>query len=313
MLARPAFASRQEQVSRIGDADFWWPYVAEILAQHGLTDAGVQPVAGHNATYPTFLCGEVVVKLFGNSPWWRGSHEAERAALALVAADPEILAPRLLGAVQLFEAGEATWPYLLISRVPGVASWRADLSPEQRLLLASDVGRQLRRVHALRPSAEVATDAAWPALDIAGAARRSSLPPHLVAQVDGYVARLRTTDRVLLHGDLVANHAYVDEAGRLVGIIDWGDATVTDRHYELIQVYRDLLGCDRVLFRAFLEAAEWPVGKDFPYRTMRLALYRQAVGLAQHDSMDVFQPIAAAYPLQEIATLDELADVLFGV
>src|SRR5215212_4159345 len=110
MLARPAFASRQEQVSRIGDADFWWPYVAEILAQHGLTDAGVQPVAGHNATYPTFLCGEVVVKLFGNSPWWRGSHEAERAALALVAADPEILAPRLLGAGQLFEAGEATWP-----------------------------------------------------------------------------------------------------------------------------------------------------------------------------------------------------------
>jgi hygromycin-B 7''-O-kinase len=50
--------------------------------------------------------------------------------------------------------------------------------------------------------------------------------------------------------------------GRYRGIIDWGDMTVTDRHLELIQVYRDLFHCDKALFLVFLEAAEWPVGRE---------------------------------------------------
>ena len=63
----PAFASLHEHVSSLGDAGFWWPYVAEILKRHDLADAGREPVAGFNPTYPTFLCGDVVVKLFGYS------------------------------------------------------------------------------------------------------------------------------------------------------------------------------------------------------------------------------------------------------
>ena len=53
---------------------------------------------------------------------------------------------------------------------------------------------------------------------------RSSLPLHLVSQVEDYIAQLGPFDLVFINGDLVANHAYV-ENGRLVGIIDWGDAT----------------------------------------------------------------------------------------
>ena len=40
---------------------------------------------------------------------------------------------------------------------------------------------------------------------------------------------------------------------------------------------------------------------------------RQAIGLAQHHTMDVFEPIAALFPLPDIATLDELASELFSV
>jgi hygromycin-B 7''-O-kinase len=71
--------------------------------------------------------------------------------------------------------------------------------------------------------------------------------------------------------------------------------------------------CDKTLFRVFLEASDWPVGRDFARRTMGLALYRQAVGLSEHHTMDVFRPIADFLPLQEIATLDELATELFEV
>ncbi len=42
--------------------------------------------------------------------------------------------------------------------------------------------------------------------------------------------------------------------------------------------------CDKVRFRVFPEACDWPVGKDYP---------RQPVGLAQHHTIDPFEPIAA--------------------
>jgi hygromycin-B 7''-O-kinase len=193
----------------------------------------------------------------------------------------------------------------------GVASWRAELSAEQRLSVAAELGRQTRRVHALRPSG-VATHQDWQALNVAAAAEQSSLPPHLIAQIDDYLARLEPFDRVFVHGDLCANHVFV-ENGSLAGIIDWGDAMVTDRHYELIQLYRDMFGCDKALFRAFLEASDWRVGKHFPHQALGLALHRQAVGLAQHHTMDVFEPVAALLPLQDIGTLDELATELFAV
>ena len=88
---------------------------------------------------------------------------------------------------------------------------------------------------------------------------------------------------------------------------------VTDRHYDLIQVYRDVFACDKALFRAFLDASDWPVSRRFARQTLGLALYRQAIGCVQHHSMDVFEPIAAVLPLQDIATLDELASELFSV
>ena len=103
------------------------------------------------------------------------------------------------------------------------------------------------------------------------------------------------------------------ENGRITGIIDWGDAVVTDRHYELIQPYRDMFGCDKALLRAFLDASDWPVGADFPRRALGLALVRQAVIRAQHLGGDVFEPVAALLPLDDIATLDELATELFAV
>ena len=89
------------------------------------------------------------------------------------------------------------------------------------------------------------------------AAHRSSLPPHLAAQAAEYVARLGPPDPVVVHADLTQNHAYVDEHGRLVGLIDWGDMLVADRHLEIIQVYRDMFRCEQELLRIFLEAAAW--------------------------------------------------------
>ncbi|MHA1565258.1 MAG: phosphotransferase, partial [Alphaproteobacteria bacterium] len=152
----------------------------------------------------------------------------------------------------------------------------------------------------------------WQSLNVAAAAQQSSLPPHLIAQIEGYLEQLGPFDRVFVHGDLCANHVFVEQ-GRLTGIIDWGDAMITDRHYELIQLFRDMFSCDKGLLQVFLEAADWPVSKEFARQALGHALHRQAVGLAQHHSMDVFEPIAALFPLQDIATLDQLATDVFAV
>ncbi|MFW6074849.1 MAG: phosphotransferase, partial [Chloroflexota bacterium] len=146
----------------------------------------------------------------------------------------------------------------------------------------------------------------------ASAARKSSLPEHLVVQVDDYVQRLGPPDPAFVNADIVANHVFV-EGSRISGIIDWGDALIADRHVEMIQIFRDTFACDRELLRIFLDASAWPADRDFPQRTLGYALHRQALGMAQHPSIDVFEPIAEKYPLQDIATLDELARVLFEV
>lgn len=310
--APPRLASPEERAARLRDADFWGPWIAEILARHGLPAEGREPVAGFNPTYPTFLVGGVVVKLFGGHRAWRRTHAAERAAHLLVAGHAEIAAPRLLAEGRLSEDRDAPWPYLVTTRAPGVA-WRdAALSPDERLAVAGELGRQVRRVHALPPSGLPAHDD-LPAREVAAAAQHSSLPAHLVAQVEDFLARVGPRDdRVFVHGDLVGAHVFV-ERGRLAGLIDWGDAGAADRHYELIQVLRDTFDCDKALLRAFLDACDWPVERDLPQRALALALHRQAVGLAQHPTMDVFEPVAARWPLPDLASLDELARELFAV
>jgi hygromycin-B 7''-O-kinase len=306
VTAPPTFASIHEYGTRLGDVTLWGPYVADVLERHGLSEAGIEPVAGFVGTYPTFLCGGVVVKLFGYFPSWRESCEVERAAQTLVATDPEIAAPSLLAEGHLFDDADAPWPYLVTTRLSGVA-WRdAELSSEQRRSVAAELGRQMRRVHGLSPSRD-APFPDVPTLNVEAISERhrgwGSLPPHLIAQIDGFLAGLGTFDRVFVHADLTADHAFVDR-GHLTGIIDWGDAMVTDRHYELAPLHFDMFRCDKALLRAFLEGYGWPAGENFRGQALRLALLH---------SFDVFEPVSALLPLQEVARLDDLATELFAI
>jgi aminoglycoside phosphotransferase (APT) family kinase protein len=147
---------------------------------------------------------------------------------------------------------------------------------------------------------------------LAAAAEHSSLPPHLIAQIDHYLARLGPPQRVFVHGDLMSRHVFVDD-GRLTGIIDWGDAMVTDRHYELAKLHLDLFECDKALLRVFVDAGNWPVVRDLAHKAMGQALYRQAHGLSQHRTTDVFYALPALLPLNDVGTLDDLATELFAV
>ncbi len=311
MTATPLFTSDSEYCTLRGDVNFWQSILTEILKRHDLADPKLELEAGVGSTYPTFLQGEIVVKLFGHVPSWRQCHAAERGAHTLLATNPNITAPSVLAEGQLNDSADVPWPYLITTRIPGVAWQDAGLSKEQRLSIAAQLGNQIRQVHAL-PRSGVPSHLDWPNLSIGSAAAASSLPPHLVGQIDDYLALLGPFDCVFVHGDLFSRHVFVHD-GRLTGIIDWGDAIVTDRHYELAKLHLDTFDCDKELLQAFLASSDWPIGNDFPRQALGLALHRQAMGNIQHLGNDTFFKLPDLLPLQDIATLDELANELFAI
>lgn len=309
---QPAFPNTRAYVARLDDVQYWWPYAARVFDLHGMEFGEGDAEAGKGGTFPTLICGDVVIKLFGHLPFWRRAYDAELAAMSLIAEDRHILAPRLLAHGELFVDSTRPWPYLVTTRMPGSPWEETALSAEEKSAIAADLGCQVRRISALAPSADIATPKGWCSPSPVEAAMQSVLPSRLIAQIDDYLAGADRDDRVFLHGDLMFRHVFVED-GRLAGIIDWGDALVTDRHCELAQIQLNLFDCDKTLLRTFLDHSNWPVERDFPRRALTEALRRQAVGLAQHGTMDVFHKLPRLLSLEDIATMEELATAVFDV
>lgn len=131
--------------------------------------------------------------------------------------------------------------------------------------------------------------------------RRFGLPEHLVEQVPGYLADALPA-AVLVHADITADHVFVDN-GQLVGIIDWGDAIVADRSYELVALYLDTLNGDARLFDRFLDTAGWQRDDTFCHRSL------QAVLEFQYDAIAALRRLV---DLDMTETLDDLADAVFA-
>jgi hypothetical protein len=134
--AELAFASTAEYAATRENVDFWQPYVHEALRRHAL--ATVAPGIGTGGTFPTFLAGAYVVKLFPALFSGAECFEIERSIHQLFLEHRRILAPRLVAHGQLFDRGWR-WPYLITRRLEG-ASWRnADLSLENQEAVASQL------------------------------------------------------------------------------------------------------------------------------------------------------------------------------
>ena len=307
----PTFASAPAFRARLGDAAFWAPSIAAILERHGWTSSRNPITAGIGATYPTFLHGELVIKLFGGQGSWRASFQAERAALLAVADVPGVAAPELLAEGWLQEGAAPSWPYLVMARMRGVPWGQAGLSPARKLRVAAELGEQARLLWSLRPD-DVPALEPMPVRALVEAAEHSSLSARLIARIGGFLVGLEPSGTAFVHGDLMHRHVFV-VAGHLAGIIDWGDAALADPHYELAKLHLDLFDGDKTLLRTFLEASGWQAGSDFARRALALALHRQAQGLMQHRTMDVFHKLPHLLPPNGATTLDQLANRLFAV
>ena len=263
VLVRPT--DRQPHYGRhLADAGYWGPYVAEVLKREGLP--GGRPVSGFPGTFPTFLVGDLVVKLYGEAFDGGASWEAEVEMHRLLAGQPAIPAPALVASGTLWP-DHRRWPYLVTERLPGVALRD---QPESRTPdLAAEIGAAVGPLHRLVPTSAVLARETVSTLRLGAAARMASygLPVHLAEQVPQFLSDAESPN-VLVHGDITADHVFVS-GGRLVGIIDWGDAVRADRSYELPAVWLDAMAGDSACLNAFLDGAGWTRSADLARRLLQ--------------------------------------------
>jgi len=204
----------------------------------------------------------------------RTSQAKEVLFLTELARFPDIPVPRVLG-----YGTQGDIEYTVLTRMPGIAVRRATLTGEPRRAMLRDLGRVLRRIHAI-PQGELAASGLFPgdqsaddlrarlaeAFDDAIAAVHATegtwgLPQAPEAIAQRALAALPESDlRVALHANPAPEHTFVDEkTGTYTGTIDFGDAYISHPTLDLRR-WRD--PADReALFAGYI--ADAPVDDAF--------------------------------------------------
>ncbi len=233
-------------------------------------------------------------------------------------AHPDVLAPAVVAEGHLFgdETAEAQgwpWPYLIVTRLDGIAWSDAAITPADQERIARQLGAVIRRLHDLPPPAGSHWERDWLAELRATCVERQRrwgiLPAHLVEQIEAYLAP-PSPERRLIHADLHDHHVFVGRGGisrgvegtHLIGIIDWGDALFADPYYELAALHFHTFRGNRRMLGAFLDGYAWPVGTDFAHRAMTMALLYE---------FNVLDGLRTLVDLDAITTLSELATLLW--
>jgi len=215
----------------------------------------------------------------------RTSQAKEVFFLERLARFPDIPVPRVLG-----YGKEGGIEYTCLTRMPGIAVRRATLVGAARETLLHDLGRVLRRIHAI-PQEEIRASGLFPgdrepgALrarlaeafdDAAGAVRAAGDAWGLATAPEGVARRAlaalpASEVRVALHSNPAPEHTFVDpDTNAYTGTIDLGDAYISHPALDLRR-WRD--PADReALFAGYI--ADGPVDEEF------VAVWRVAQALA---------------------------------
>lgn len=329
---RIVFETTEAYGASLRDAHFWAPFVREVLRDRGLPQS--QPVvAGAAGTFPTMLVGEgdsrLVIKFFG--PLFHGPECAaiEREMYALLVHDPLIPVPRLLATTTLDVGSNWPWEVIVSTVMPGESLTQArdggNFPNSDRMRITRFLADVTDQVAALTPSPDASGVGALLADDWGAFLRQQAhscvprhrvwgdLPPHLIDQLAGWIDVDRALAegaalRALIHGDLTADHLFgsIGIAGwEPKGVIDFGDARIADRRYDLIPLFVDCFAGDRAMLDAYLAAidVDLTVG-DFPRSMLTLTVLHEFRVLGAWLDAN---PAAKTLP-----TLDALAVAMWG-
>jgi hygromycin-B 7''-O-kinase len=202
---------------------------------------------------------------------------------------------------------------------------RERLSVENRRDVARFIADVTTRVHTLIPGPNSELSRNWTPWDafIATQMRTcaerhrawGTLPEHLIEQIEPYLKQasdllVHPEPPAVLHCDLTADHvfgAWEGETWVPTGIIDFGDAKIGDRRYDLVALHIESFGGDKDMLRAYLECYGFDVGRrpDFARQAMHMTLLHEFNVL---ETVFEFMPEARRLP-----SLDQLATALWDV
>lgn len=302
------------------DAAWWRLYVEQVCARHAVEPRSI--TSGVPGSFPTFIVNQMlVVKFFGplfdGLQCWRTEIEA---ATMLGKAMPPLPIPGAIEAGVLSDT--PPWRYIVSRFVVGETFGRARdrLDRRQRERLAHDLEVLLRRVHDLDVPVGSALRPEWDSWsEFVDSQRRGvvdrhrawgKLPERLILELDRYLEGYSVETKaapVLVHADLHEGHVLgamdADHVWQISGVIDWGDARVGDRFYELPALHLGLFHGDLMMLSAFLDAYEWPGYRtdDFVHRAMKMTLLHEFNVLERIDVPN------------DVESLDQLAENLWRV
>ena len=262
----PPIATWEQWAASFDDVHVWRPVVDAICEREGIAyDTINAPGSNTNAVF--ILDRRVVLKIY--SPFWE-EFPFERRLMELLEHDAAVPVPAIRAAGEFRDRRD--WSYLAVEFCAGcpLDELQAEMTQAALLEVAAQTGRMVRRLHAVDPEPLAAIDKGegWDAL--VDRRRREVLPemierglivpgiaPELEALLDEAVAASRAAARVVVHGDLNAEHLLMEERdGRwnVSALIDFGDARIGVPDYEWMPLWLGLCNRDVAVMRAFLEA-----------------------------------------------------------
>ena len=283
---------------------------------------------GTAGTFPAVLVGnQYVVKFFG--PLFNGhaSIRIEHAVYRMLAADTAIPTPKMIANGILAPDDDWKWEYLISSQLPGESygTFQGWLTNSNRKDIAAFVADAASRIHRLIPGPEANMPLDWSRWNTFLTRQThscterhrewGSLPGTLIDQIVPYLSprsepHADVGPPVVMHCDLTADHILGEwraDAWIPTGIIDFGDAKVGDRLYELVALHIESFGGDKELLRVFLDHYGLDVARrsDFARRAMSMTLLHE---------FNVLETVCSFMPeVREMTSLDQLAAALWDV
>lgn len=287
---------------------------------------------GTAGTFPTVLVDDAyVIKFFG--PFFNGRESAaiEREMYGLLATNPTIPAPTLLQRGMIGSDCARSWKYIISTQLAGESygTMRDQFSVENRRDVAQFIAEVAASIHRLNPiplepSPLTLSWRTWDTFmerQIRSCTEqhraRGTLPDQLVDQIAHYLTRttasappVHADSPVVMHCDLTEDHILGEwhwNTWLPTGVIDFGDARVGDRLYELVALHIECLGGDKDLLRVFLNRYGADVARrpDFSAAAMRMTLLHE---------FNVLETVCAFMPeVRQMHTLDQLATALWDV
>jgi hygromycin-B 7''-O-kinase len=313
----PAFADYEPFRSWRADPARWLPIARDIARSHGLTSAAPH-VFSTGTNLVIALDEKLILKIF--PPFLRGQFDSERSTLAQLRGQLRIPIPETV-----VEGEREGWPYLVITRLPGVLGADAwpSLPEQDKERVLAEIGETIAGVQRVPAGALARVGPGWGVFmrgQIEGCRARHAglgLPAKFLNGIDQLLrdtaASLIALDGppVILTGEYIPENFLLSRDGsgwRLAGLIDFGDVMTGRGEYDLLGpsafMTAGMPRRVRSLFEGFGYSAA-DVTADLKRRLMALMLL--------HRFGDPTRQICIEGWQHKAGNLDELQDLLWPV